>query len=408
LLLSEPEKGSSAAQVLKGIRRRRKRTLLERMRVLGRRPRAGFPFICCPLLRDRCTLGVLACDNFAQVGKARDDELHPEPGVLEYLKKAACVIGEGLDVKRKHDALKDLERVVGGPTATVEDLYVSCLKGALFNMPFAVKAQIWKLDRDWDLHVLASLSHTQEEVAGARMIRITKTWVEVFGAQSVAGRDFFVKVMCGGLERRSGLKKAGDIPEWDEQMSFKVGGTVRALTGELWLVDADTNARVICGWGKLDLGMLDSGGEKTFIDAYLYDAGGVAVAKMRLEASQQVVESLSETGKIKGKEADGGFSKSIRLAILEAHGLAKADFIGSSDPFVIVKWREAKLGQTVVINNNLNPVWEDEVFNVNIPEDAFSANLVLEVWDQDGGRTGDFLGQVLLSTHTCALIIGVI
>ena len=45
------------------------------------------------------------------------------------------------------------------------------------------------------------------------------------------------------------------------------------------------------------------------------------------------------------------------MHIEAAKGLRNADVIGKSDPFCTVKMNGTKVGQTKVINNNLNPIW---------------------------------------------------
>ena len=54
----------------------------------------------------------------------------------------------------------------------------------------------------------------------------------------------------------------------------------------------------------------------------------------------------------------------VSVQIVRASGLAKADFSftgkGASDPFCEVHWNGNLIHKTKVIDNNLNPAWEDE------------------------------------------------
>eukprot|EP00752_Nemacystus_decipiens_P007665 g6853.t1 len=100
-------------------------------------------------------------------------------------------------------------------------------------------------------------------------------------------------------------------------------------------------------------------------------------------------------------EAGGGAGHTT-LVIHGASGLAKADFLGDSDPYCIVKWGGIELGRTKTCPNTLEPDWGKERFRLALPaEDTADKRkhlpLVLEVWDEDTpGTNGDFLGQVVL------------
>ena len=89
----------------------------------------------------------------------------------------------------------------------------------------------------------------------------------------------------------------------------------------------------------------------------------------------------------------------VAVTIVRAEGLAKADFSftgkGASDPFCEVHWKGEKVHKTKVVNNNLDPEWE-ETFAVGVgPGDT--GDMVISVYDSDGPLTkGDFLGQVVV------------
>jgi Ca2+-dependent lipid-binding protein len=73
----------------------------------------------------------------------------------------------------------------------------------------------------------------------------------------------------------------------------------------------------------------------------------------------------------------------LNLRVVEARGLANLDLIGKSDPYVIVEMRGLPLpeGRTKVIQNSLNPVW-NEIFSFPVYH-TFAQRLWLKLWDED-------------------------
>ena len=86
-------------------------------------------------------------------------------------------------------------------------------------------------------------------------------------------------------------------------------------------------------------------------------------------------------------------------------GLASADTVGSSDPFVIVRWDDSEVGKTSVRLNNLNPMWRDVNISMKLGDtaDILDHNLLLEVWDMDRLGRGDFLGCLVARNHDTVL-----
>lgn len=62
---------------------------------------------------------------------------------------------------------------------------------------------------------------------------------------------------------------------------------------------------------------------------------------------------------------------------MKANGLKNKEMIGKSDPYVVLHVRPIFKVKTKVINNNLNPIW-DETFEL-IAEDKETQALSLEV-----------------------------
>ena len=106
---------------------------------------------------------------------------------------------------------------------------------------------------------------------------------------------------------------------------------------------------------------------------------------------------------LNGYDDDGGADASVQVPvqIMSAAGLACADFSftgkGASDPFCEVRWNGDIVHKTKVIDNNLDPEWEEEKFTVGVSPHDTAAEMLIAVWDSDGPLLkGDFLGQVVI------------
>ncbi|BBG97444.1 Calcium-dependent lipid-binding family protein [Prunus dulcis] len=74
----------------------------------------------------------------------------------------------------------------------------------------------------------------------------------------------------------------------------------------------------------------------------------------------------------------------LTLTVVRANDLKNMEMIGKSDPYVVVYIRPLFKVKTKVIDNNLNPVW-DQTFEL-IAEDKETQSLILEVFDKDIGQ----------------------
>jgi len=100
----------------------------------------------------------------------------------------------------------------------------------------------------------------------------------------------------------------------------------------------------------------------------------------------------------------------LKITIVSASGLAKADTFGKSDPVVTVKFMDdGEILTTHVCDNTMDPVWfpdERAVFTVNLPQRLKLPKLQIKVFDSDAPAVmgalsksnvlGDFLGMVEL------------
>ena len=113
--------------------------------------------------------------------------------------------------------------------------------------------------------------------------------------------------------------------------------------------------------------------------------------KLRLGLMFKPLED--KKGKIKG---------ALHIHMEKAMSLPNMDEIGLSDGFVklylLPDKRFRKRKKTAVINDSLNPVWNEEFVYENVTLDELSNERVLEVtvWDHDLLSSNDFIGSLRL------------
>ena len=92
----------------------------------------------------------------------------------------------------------------------------------------------------------------------------------------------------------------------------------------------------------------------------------------------------------------------VTIQVHSASGLACADRFGKSDPFFICKWNGIEVGRTKVIDDTLNPVYEDETFTIFVPDGNAGrqpkGELSIECYDSDMPFSGFGLGSLLNTT----------
>ncbi|XP_043698149.1 calcium-dependent lipid-binding protein-like isoform X4 [Telopea speciosissima] len=74
----------------------------------------------------------------------------------------------------------------------------------------------------------------------------------------------------------------------------------------------------------------------------------------------------------------------VVVTVVKANNLKNMEMIGKSDPYVVLYVRPLFKVKTKIINNNLNPVW-NQTFEL-IVEDEETQSLILEVFDADVGQ----------------------
>jgi len=89
----------------------------------------------------------------------------------------------------------------------------------------------------------------------------------------------------------------------------------------------------------------------------------------------------------------------LRVLLMCAKGLRKADFLGKSDPYVELTFLSQQLQKSTMKRQTLNPTW-NETFEFRGRRDAFvRSGLGLKLFDNDWGSGPDKLGDALVPLH---------
>ncbi|KAI3513819.1 hypothetical protein L1887_12002 [Cichorium endivia] len=85
----------------------------------------------------------------------------------------------------------------------------------------------------------------------------------------------------------------------------------------------------------------------------------------------------------------------LSVTVISAEDLPPADLMGKADPFVVLTMKKTGTkNKTRVVNNNLNPIW-NQTFDF-VVEDGLHDMIILEIWDHDTfGK--DFMGRCILT-----------
>ena len=105
----------------------------------------------------------------------------------------------------------------------------------------------------------------------------------------------------------------------------------------------------------------------------------------------------------KGSQSSGvggvGGMYSVQVTIHAAQGLKASDYLGSSDPYVAVKYGRLLVAKTHVKRKTLNPDWNQSfLFGPVSP----TKRVAVEVWDCDPMGYDECLGCVLLNVENTA------
>ncbi|KAH9132933.1 hypothetical protein LEN26_002552 [Aphanomyces euteiches] len=103
---------------------------------------SALPYIFLPLVHDDSPLGFVSVNRFAEVEKGRDDEQHPEYGVLSFLEQATSCLATILRLKRRSHALYQLQALAQNAFVSPLQLFVTTLKSMIATLPGLRRAKL--------------------------------------------------------------------------------------------------------------------------------------------------------------------------------------------------------------------------------------------------------------------------
>nr|GMD45778.1 synaptotagmin-5-like [Ipomoea batatas] len=140
-------------------------------------------------------------------------------------------------------------------------------------------------------------------------------------------------------------------------------------------IQRDTKNR---GQVHLELLYCPYGTESVFMNAFNAD-----FRLTSLEKALRPGPDPTEQAKLASqKKSDILFRGVLTVTVISAEELPATDLAGKSDPFVVITMKKSdQKNKTRVLNNTLNPVW-NQTFDI-IVEDGLRDLLIVEVWDHD-------------------------
>ncbi|TMW63842.1 hypothetical protein Poli38472_002783 [Pythium oligandrum] len=111
-----------------------------------RRVEDELPYIFIPLLHDDVRVGVLSISWFTNVPKGREDEAHPEHGVVDYLTSLSKPLAAAIYLKRRSFALYQLQQLRKEPLRSPQQLFFHACRALKDVMIGVWKTRIVEID----------------------------------------------------------------------------------------------------------------------------------------------------------------------------------------------------------------------------------------------------------------------
>ncbi|KHN15042.1 Extended synaptotagmin-3 [Glycine soja] len=155
-------------------------------------------------------------------------------------------------------------------------------------------------------------------------------------------------------------------------------------------IQRDTKNR---GQVHLELLYCPFGMENSFTNPFAPNYSMTSLEKVLKNANG--VESNGNENAVTQKKKEVIIRGVLSVTVISAEDLPATDFMGKSDPFVVLTLKKAETkNKTRVVNDSLNPVW-NQTFDF-VVEDGLHDMLIVEVWDHDTfGK--DYMGRCILT-----------
>jgi Ca2+-dependent lipid-binding protein len=210
-----------------------------------------------------------------------------------------------------------------------------------------------------------------------------------FIVEDASTQHLFVKVFDD-----EGLQSSELIGCTDIKLSELQPGKVK----DVWLklvkdleIQRDNKNR---GQVHLELLYCPFGMENSFTNPFSRNYSMTSLEKV-LKSSANGLESNGSESDAAQKRKEVIIRGVLSVTVISAEDLPAVDFMGKSDPFVVLSLKKAETkNKTRVVNNSLNPVW-NQTFDF-VVEDGLHDMLLVEVYDHDTfGK--DYMGRVILT-----------
>ncbi|GAU11903.1 hypothetical protein TSUD_195260 [Trifolium subterraneum] len=210
-----------------------------------------------------------------------------------------------------------------------------------------------------------------------------------FIVEDASTQHLFVKVYDD-----EGLQSSELIGCTDIKLSELQPGKVK----DVWLklvkdleIQRDNKNR---GQVHLELLYCPFGMENSFTNPFSRNYSMTSLEKV-LKSSANGLESNGSESDAAQKRKEVIIRGVLSVTVISAEDLPAVDFMGKSDPFVVLSLKKAETkNKTRVVNNTLNPVW-NQTFDF-VVEDGLHDMLLVEVYDHDTfGK--DYMGRVILT-----------
>ncbi|TKY54798.1 Synaptotagmin-5 protein [Spatholobus suberectus] len=135
------------------------------------------------------------------------------------------------------------------------------------------------------------------------------------------------------------------------------------------------------GQVHLELLYYPFGMENSFTNPFAPNYSMTSLEKV-LKNATNGIESNGNANAVTQKKKEVIIRGVLSVTVISAEDLPATDFMGKSDPFVVLTLKKAETkNKTRVVNDSLNPVW-NQTFDF-VVEDGLHDMLIVEVWDHD-------------------------
>ncbi|XP_010250240.1 PREDICTED: synaptotagmin-5-like isoform X1 [Nelumbo nucifera] len=148
------------------------------------------------------------------------------------------------------------------------------------------------------------------------------------------------------------------------------------------------------GQVHLELLYCPFGMENGFVNPFAPQVSMTSLEKVfKVEADGTEVGDIAKAASQKRREVI--VRGVLSVTVISAEDLPTVDLIGKADPYVVLLMKKTETkNRTRVVNNSLNPVW-NQTFDF-VVEDALHDMLILELWDHDT-FSKDYMGRCILT-----------